>query len=134
MAERIEFYGPVHVYGVRRGREWEAWADPFSVAGTGRTFEAAVSDVRCNVNAHFTSLAAALHEHGGDMDLLCPLDRKTKSAAAEVRAFIVACVRHVAGRGAGKWPDRVKALSRNALRGLLEREEPLGVVPAVIVE
>ena len=133
MAERVEFYGPVRIYAARRGREWEAWADPFSVAGTGRTLDAAVADAQRNVNAHISSLAEALHEHGSKVHLLCPLDERTKASASEVRTFIVACVRHVEGRAPRKWPDRVGALSRRKLREVLECEGPVGVVPAAVV-
>ena len=132
MKTQVEFYGPVDIYGRRVGREWEAWADPFSVVGSGQTFDEAVSDVRENVNEHFSNLAAALHEHGDKVEVLCPLSAELKRNA-RVRHFVVLCVRHVRDRRSPTWPRRLRKLSRSGVRKMLEGNGPVGVVPAAVV-
>jgi len=128
MLTEVRFYGPVDIYGHRRKGEWEAWADPFSVVGTGRTFKQAILNVQKHVEQHFEDLAEAIHEHGRKVDILCPLRKALKKTNA-VKHFLVYCVQHVPKPA--PWRLQPRKLSKANVRAMLKCNGEIGLVPAL---
>ncbi len=134
MDSQVEFYGPGDIYCRKTGGEWEAWAEPFSIAGTGSTFEAAVKDAQRNVMELFEMLAEEIASGNGKIEILVPLSEDMKDGA-RVAIFEVYCVRAV-GRTKRRRAPRVpetRPLSRRNVIQLLRQDGPIGVTPALAV-
>lgn len=128
--EGLRFYGPLEIYGKKVGREWEAWVDPFSVAGAGPTFEAAVCDAQKNLQLLFQALAESVARHGRRVRILEPLDDSLKKGARVARFLLYGVVR---ARQRSPAPPRPLKPSRRNILELLRRNERVGIVPPVLV-
>ncbi len=67
-----------------------AWADPFSMAGTGRTFDEAMDDLRKNLEVLFTAPAEGIRKHGSKVEVFTPLDDELKRAQRTASLFLCA--------------------------------------------
>ena len=126
MHSEVMFLGPIDVYAHREGGEWVAWADPFSMAGTGQTFEEAVEDVRANLEVLFTTLAEGIRKHGSKVEVFTPLTDDLKRAEKTAHLFICA-TRRVSRKP--RPPTVVQSLSRRGLLKALRSNEAIGVAP-----
>jgi hypothetical protein len=129
--EDIRFCGPLEIYGRRVDRGWEAWVDPFSVAGAGPTFEAAAQDAQKNLELLFEALAESVARHGSKVRLLEPLDESLKKGAKVVVRFLIYGV--VRDRRRAPAPARPLKPSRRNILELLRTSRRVGVVPPVAV-
>jgi hypothetical protein len=123
---KVEFMSRVRMHLRRRGRRWEAWADPFSVGGEGDSIDEAVEDAKRGVERLFSALAEALHEHGGRVEVLCPLEESLKSR--KYRDFQVYAVRRV--RSAPDVTPPARDLTRTRLRRALRDADRVGLTPS----
>ena len=126
----VQFFGPVRVYVRRSGPDWEAWADPFSVVGEGRTREAAVESAKRNVEDYISAAAEAIHRHGNRVDLITPLPPDLKGD--DCIEFLLYACRDI--RRPTRHRSRLQTLDKRSLRGLLREGADVGIVPAPVGE
>ncbi len=127
MHSEVTFLGPINVYARREDGEWVAWADPFSMAGTGRTFDEAMDDLRKNLEVLFTALAEGIRKHGSKVEAFTPLDDELKRAEKTASLFLCA-MRSVSRKP--RPPSPVRSLSRRSLFDALRSNSTVGVAPA----
>jgi hypothetical protein len=133
MSQVYEFYGPLHVYLRREGGEYQAWVDPFSIIGTGRSEQVALRHARDLLISHLRALAGELRRHGPHkVRLLSPMDAEEKSGALKV--YVGGVHVRVAGEPTRRRPvrpDPIEKIGRVLPRA---RDYSLDLLPAKVSE
>jgi hypothetical protein len=131
MSSQVTFLGPIVAYARKDGGEWEAWVDPFSVVGCGRTADEAIECAKRNVVTHITDLSAAMDRHGSrKVALLCPLTAAHKRGAKRTERFLLYAVRK--SRAPGRASTKPSKLTRDRIRNLFRDKAEVGLVPAAV--
>lgn len=125
MKATVEFLGPVVFYVRRKGGSWIAWADPFTVAGEGRSRAAAIRDAQNNVEVLLECVAKEILTSKQPVQVFCPLDDSYKKKA-KVEKYLLYSVTKLVKKRPRSAPTK---LSRKRVVDALKHSVELGFVP-----
>lgn len=109
----------------RKGGSWIAWADPFTVAGEGRSQAAAIRDAQNNVEVLLECIAQEILASKQPVQVFCPLDNSHKKNA-KVKKCLLYSVTKLVGKRSRSAPTK---LSKRRVVNALKRSVELGFVP-----
>jgi hypothetical protein len=126
MMRHVEFFGPICIYVKKSGHEWQAWVDPFSVAGTGSSKTAAMHSAYKNLKALIDVLSKEVSGGSASLEILRPLDEDKKRGQAW--SFLVYCMKPGRARKRTSVPCKPQKITNRALKMVLKYSEDVRLV------